>query len=638
MFRDWLLLVLAVLVGMLGATPAMARPEKGEGAPDFDAVDIHGNAVDLDTLTETNPDLVILFFFTVSTGEDIAVKLRYLDTYCKGKLRIAAIGFKEDKDALEKFAQDLGVEFYVVPDTPEMDEKYGPFTALPLTFIVTDQRTILKILEGSGDAEAKAINDEVMNYVAEAYLQQRKLTEAKAIADEAVKTGADEKAARATKGFALVLEGKLDEAQAEFGRIDSAQGAAEGLARVALERGEYEKAVELAPDTGYGETVKGAALMRSGKLEEAAAAFEDGAAKPAADWQKSEAKNGQGRVLHEMGDTDQAVDKYQEAVALDPYNVVALSNEGAVHREKRDYKKAEEVLEKAQRIRDDDLVTVMLQQVQKEMEEANDIERGKLIRAQIEDLRKRYEELKAAGKDKPVDEWTSPPLVLAFLPSARSGNVVFDRAGMDVVLRRGIEAGLQGEGSIDMVEREVLDTLLQELNIGSSELVNQDTQLQLGKVLSARMLGFIDYAQVGGDTVMYLRLVDTETTALAEQLTKRVDEAGDIQALVDDVVGELVAKIADGRQLQGLIADASSEDSIIINLGARHGVKAGQRFNVIESGPPIEAGGKVIGYRQAKTALLEVTEVNEYALCKVVKKQEGATLAKEMRVKQATAR
>jgi len=104
-------------------------------------------------------------------------------------------------------------------------------------------------------------------------------------------------------------------------------------------------------------------------------------------------------------------------VAIDPLNVVALSNEGAAHREKGDLQKATEVLEKAKTVRDDELVTLMLQQVQQELKEANDVKRGELIRAQINDLRERYDALKAAGKDKPIDEWTSPPLVLAFLPS-----------------------------------------------------------------------------------------------------------------------------------------------------------------------------------------------------------------------------
>ena len=630
MFRGYVASVLVVWLAVLCAMPAVGVPEKNDEIPSFRAIDINGNEVDFDKLIAAKPDLLILFFFTVSTGEEIAVKLRHLNSlYPMEKLQIAAIGFKEDEEALRAFAEELRIKYYVISDSPEVaaEKRYGPFTTLPLTFLVTDQRKVLKVLKGSGKAEAEVINE-----VAKAYFQQRKLEEAKAAADAAVEAGEDEKTARSTKGFALSAEGKLDEAEKEFGQI----GSSEGLAKVALERGDTQKAIELAPDSGYGNTIKATALMREGKLEDAATTFEAASAKPAEDWQVSEATNGYGRTLQEMGKADAAIERYQQAVALDPYNVVALSNEGAVHREKGDLEKATEVLERAQSIRQDDLVTVMLQQVQKEMEEANDIRRGELIRAQINDLKERYEALKAAGQDKPLDDWSSPPMVVAFLPSSRSQDVFFERAGTDIVLRRGIEARLQVAEDVQVVEREVLDTLLQELNLGSSEIASQDTQLQLGKVLAARMLGFVDYARIGPDTVMYLRLVDTETTALAAQFTRNIKDTPNIQGLIDGLVEELVAEVVKGRLLQGLIAGASDDGGIIINLGKRHGAKAGQRYNVIENGPPIEAGGKVIGYRKVNLGELEVTKVeDQHSVCKVLSKKEGTELAKDMKIKQA---
>lgn len=620
---------------LLFAMAAGAVPAKGEHVPSFKALDIRGQEVNLDTIMGNKPDLVILFFFTTSTGEEIAVKLRRLDALYKEKLRIVAIGWKEDEPALKKFATDLNIDYYIIKDTPELgsEKNFGPFNALPLTFILTDTKMVLKSLVGSGKAEADVISD-----VAQVYFQQRKLEQAKAVADEAVAAGEDPKAARNLKGFALAAEGKLDEAQAEFGQIDSK----EGLAKVALEKGDTAKAIELAnaagPDNAYADTVRGTALMRTGKLDEAATAFDAAAAKPGDDWQRAEAVNGAGRVAQEKGNADGAIKKYQESVALDPYNVVALSNEGAAHRQKGDLKKAEEVLEKAQGLRDDSVVKAMLQQIQKEMKDANDVKRGELIRSQINDLKARYDALKAAGKDKPTDEWSSRPMVLAFLPSSAAQTAFFDRAGTDVVLQREIEARVQSDGRVKLVERAVLDKLLQELNLGSSDLAKQDTQLQLGKVMSARMLGFIDFASLGSDTLMYIRLIDTETTSVAAQIKRSVKDLSDINGLVDGVVQEIVKKAAEDRQLQGLIADAASDDAVIVNLGKAHGAKPGQKFLVIKEGEPIEAGGKVIAHREAKVAMLEVTSVeDEYAICKVVKKEEGVQLAKEMHIKQTKA-
>ncbi len=624
-----------VSCALLFALSAGAIPAKGESVPSFTALDIRGQEVNLDTIMGSKPDLVILFFFTTNTGQDIAVKLRRLDALYKEKLRIVAIGWKEDESALMKFAADLNIAYYIIKDTPALgsEKNFGPFSTLPLTFILTDTKVVLKSLVGSGKAEADVISD-----VAQAYFQQRKLPQANAAADEAIKAGEDPKAARNLKGFVLTAEGKLDEAQAEFGQIDSK----EGLAKVALEKGDTAKAIELAsaagPNNGYADSVKGTALMRTGKLDEAAAAFDAAGAKPGDDWQTAEAVNGAGRVAQEKGNADGAIKKYQESVALDPYNVVALSNEGSAHRQKGDLKKAAETLEKAQGIRDDGMVKVMLQQIQKEMKDANDVKRGELIRSQINDLKQRYDALKAAGKDKPADEWSSRPMVLAFLPSSAEQTAFFERAGTDIVLQREIESRVQAEGRVKVVERAVLDKLLQELNLGSSDLAKQDTQLQLGKVISARMLGFIDFASLGNDTLMYIRLIDTETTAIAAQIKCSVKDLSNLNGVVDGVVQEIVKKAAEDRQLQGLIADAASDDAVVINLGKAHGVKPGLKFMVVKDGEPIEAGGKVIAHREAKVAMIEVVSVeDEYAVCKVVKKEEGAQLAKEMHIKQAKA-
>jgi len=49
----------------------------------------------------------------------------------------------------------------------------------------------------------------------------------------------------------------------------------------------------------------------------------------------------------------------------------------------------------------------------------------------------------------------------------------------------------------------------------------------------------------------------------------------------------------------------------------------------------VDDGGKVMGHREVKVALLEVTTVDEnYSVARVIAKTEGATLAKELKVKQ----
>lgn len=618
------LVVLLMVVGF----SAEAQLAQGKLAPTIKTTDIFGKAVDLDAIAQQQPYLIILYFFSVDTGEEIAAKLRVLDMkYGKDKVKIVALGMKDDEAALKDFAQRINIQYAVVDTAAMKDAEWiQEVSAPPLTLFVTADKTIERVLVGGGSGQAQILKE-----VAENLYQQRKV-EALEVANQAAASGEDPKATGELKGFIYMADGKLDEAQKEFGQIDSKGG----LAAVALEQGNSAEAIKIAseaPEDGYAQTVKAEALLKDGKADEASAALQTAVEQPAANWQKSEAVNLQGRVQQQQGNADAAIGTYQKAVALDPYNVVALSNEGSAHREKGDLKKAEETLQKAAAVRSDDMTALMLKQVQQELQEANDVKRGELIRSQIADLSKRYQEMKQAGTAKPSDSWTTRPLVVALLPSSNTASVFFERAGTDVVLQREIEARLQANEGISVVERQMLDKLLQELNLGSSELANADTQRRLGQVLSAGYLGFIDFGRMGKDLMMYVRMVDTETTAIAMQTSQPVNE-GNPLVTVDAVAGELLNKLGSGREMQGLIADASDENAVLINLGEKHGVKAGEEFTVYVDGDPVEVGGKVIAHRQKAVGKLTVTSVEpEYSVCKVTNKREGATLAKEMKIK-----
>ena len=135
--------------------------------------------------------------------------------------------------------------------------------------------------------------------------------------------------------------------------------------------------------------------------------------------------------------------------------------------------------------------------------------------------------------------------------------------------------------------------------------------------------------------MVYLRLVDTETTAITFQTSDKLNE-NNPGAAVQTLVDAILAQVVNSRELKGLIADAASDDAIIINLGKKHGVKEGQVFTAYVDGDPIEVGGRVIAHRQKPVGKLTVTAVeDDYAVCNATNKAEGASFANEMKVKAA---
>ena len=105
------------------------------------------------------------------------------------------------------------------------------------------------------------------------------------------------------------------------------------------------------------------------------------------------------------------------------------------------------------------------------------------------------------------------PLTMVIMdvkPSGAGGAA--DRDNLVNLLTQDLQAG----GSVQMVERDLLEKLLEELKLSNSSLADPSTALKIGKVLSARVIitGSI-MADAKGQTVM-LRLIDTETTAVRQ--------------------------------------------------------------------------------------------------------------------------
>jgi hypothetical protein len=88
-------------------------------------------------------------------------------------------------------------------------------------------------------------------------------------------------------------------------------------------------------------------------------------------------------------------------------------------------------------------------------------------------------------------------------------------------------------GDIRVVEREKLVAILQELNLGSSELADESTRLKVGRMIGAREMVFGGYMVVGSTMRVDLRRVDVETGKVVKTAKKT--------AAADDLAGWLKA-------------------------------------------------------------------------------------------------
>jgi len=253
---------------------------------------------------------------------------------------------------------------------------------------------------------------------------------------------------------------------------------------------------------------------------------------------------------------------------------------------------------------------------------------------QSEDSRKRMDSLVASlaaqyrdGKIEKTktasDEWSSRPITMVFM------DVKAAEAGGDTtvnMLSNRVTQELQADGKVQVVERELLNKLLEELKLSSSSLADPSTAIKIGKLLSARIMvtgGII--TEKKGLTIM-LRFIDTETSAVRKAVnldtpTTTIDRdaaQGVAKAISDWAKADFPVK---GR------VTMMAGDTCMLNLGQDHGVKKGDHLEIVKEAK------KGSGF-YAATGEIEITEVQkDKSQAKIISKMEAVKEGTQVRGK-----
>ena len=268
--------------------------------------------------------------------------------------------------------------------------------------------------------------------------------------------------------------------------------------------------------------------------------------------------------------------------------------------------------------------TVVMQPVAVQPDQAGgDAASRKRIDELVATLAAQYREGKIEKPKTPVDEWSSRPVTMVFMDVKTEGSGGEKQVTM---LASRVTQALEAEGKVQMVERELLAKLLEELNLSASNLADPATALKLGKLLSARVMitGSI-LPEKKGMTIV-LRFIDTETTAVRKVLNvdaPSTDIDRDVAQSVAKGINELVK--AD-FPVRGRVVSLAG-DTCMVNLGQAHGLKKGDRLEIVKEAK------KGSGFF-AVTGELEVTEsTKDRSQARVVSKLEAIKEGAQLRMK-----
>ncbi len=184
----------------------------------------------------------------------------------------------------------------------------------------------------------------------------------------------------------------------------------------------------------------------------------------------------------------------------------------------------------------------------------------------------------------------------------------FDNKDMGTIVAEWFITAMVREGRFDVVERRMLEKILNEQKLAMSGVVDASSATQIGKLLGVKVIISGSVMKLKEVTEINARIIDVESASIiaAENIKSGAT------ARLQDMVVEMSEKIIKNFPLEGYVVNRSG-DSVTLDLGIRTGVKTGMRFIVFKEGQIIKhpKTGEVLDMERIETGKITITGVSQ---------------------------
>ncbi len=609
-----ILLTCLIGSGLLFTTPVFGQPTAGSPAPTFTLSDVFGRPYDLASMQDR--PMIVLYFFD-ATSKASRTGLQNLDqlsrTYKDAELVVWGIT-RSPASQVNNFVTKVDLQFPVLIDEKGVSDTYQAQLILPSIFILGPGLKVLDAFQGGGKT-----TEVMLTRLAARQLDRDQPKLAKAISREVEKKNPQNIESKTIMGYAALKQGNYPEAKQMFQTLSNQGGEGEirgieGLSALHAKQGETEKALALAaevekraPDRVYANVIKGDVLYSQGQKEAALAEYDKAVNKQEGEpFQKAIAMNQKARIEANRGNYDRARPLYDQAVEINPYFIEATSNKAITYQKEGDWANALETFKAALAVNKNDTYAAILAKKSEEMLALQkDATRGARVDKLVKDLAERYRSQQSIFSGK-KDQWTSRPMILTFVDMQEKGGLA-RRDGLPSVLSAHLTGQLNDSGRVQVVERVLIERLLEELNLGSSDLADPETALKLGKVLAAKLIGTGTIIHMPDKTLLSIRLIDTETSAVAKVFTRKMSLSEPFETALNALDQDILKTVITKYPLQGYVVQMADE-RVMVNLGTNQGVVMGTKFEIVQPGKPIKYKGKKLQGLPQVIGELEIVE------------------------------
>jgi class 3 adenylate cyclase/CHAT domain-containing protein/tetratricopeptide (TPR) repeat protein len=335
---------------------------------------------------------------------------------------------------------------------------------------------------------------------------------------------------------------------------------------------------EKSPNSSLADIVRGNIYLRQGKLDAAEGAYQKALrAAEATELQKGEALVGLGRIASLRKQPEEALKFYQMATEVAPHSRSAYLSRALVLEDGGRYDEALDLLVKARKqAPEDHLLAALTKETRNKVILARDEEKQQRIDQMVKEL---LESMKSPPRALPSDGWTSLPLTMWMMEFQTQGYSL--QEGEERLLVSGMADHVLQQSRIQLVERALLDKLLEELKFGTSEMIDRGTALSLGRILAARLIlsGQIVYSEA--QTQVSMRLIETETGRISAAVNESFGSAVPPSVMSDKLSKNLLEKLDKLYPLRCKIVEVKDKE-VKLNIGAKVGARLGQQFKLVD--------------------------------------------------------
>jgi hypothetical protein len=191
-------------------------------------------------------------------------------------------------------------------------------------------------------------------------------------------------------------------------------------------------------------------------------------------------------------------------------------------------------------------------------------------------------EAKKKGTDHPIDipsgKWAKARVIACLGPVSRGGSANEDARAL--LYRVYITSKLQEIGAVQVVEREALQDVMQELNLSASDFSEPQAQTTIGKLLPAGFLLLGDVIFQERSEIVHLRLVDTETSKLVGSFSEEFVPTIGLSEGCEKLARQISTQAAKIKPLKAKIFNVN-QNRLRAGVGRFHGATNGMVFFVV---------------------------------------------------------